>query len=194
MTDVDTTLEEGAQEQAPPAEITPEDMISRGKGMSSTTVNELPADSPVRGAWDEFKELVSRQQVAKAESDALTEERNEAIYLLKTEHNIGFSAIAEVIGGTSSLVLYLFERSQGKSAKQIREESIRSREAKEQFRESDPNAKPARKQSPEEKQLRKQQREQLAQFLAAERERAAAAGETSEITDEEVVSSEDDDT
>lgn len=178
MTDVETTPE---AEQAP--EVTEADMISRGKGVK---LDALEDGSAAAQAVEEFKALVEQHKTAEAEAEALKDERNQAIYVLKSEHNVSFSAIAEIIGGTSSLVLYLYERAQGKSAKQIREESQRSRAAKEQFRESDPNAKPARKQTAEEKSFRKQQREALQAFLAEEKAKAAAAGETSEITDDEL--------
>lgn len=182
MTDIDTSASSGETEQQAP-EVTADDMISRGKGVK---LDALEDGSEAANAVEAFKDLVERHKAAETEAEALKDERNTSIFVLKSEHNVSFSAIAEIIGGTSSLVLYLYERAQGKSAKQIREESQRSREAKAQFRESDPNAKPARKQSSAEKELRKQQREQLQAFLAQEKERAAAAGESSEIGDDEL--------
>ena len=148
------------------AEVTPEDMISRGKGVK---LDALEPGSAAAQAVEDFRDLVSRHQAAEAEAEKLKEERNLAIYELKATHNVGFSAIAEIIGGTSSLVLYLYERAQGKSAKQIRQESQASAAAKAQFRESDPDRKPARKQTPEERAFRKQQREALQAFLAQQK-------------------------
>lgn len=147
-------------------QVTPEDMISRGKGVKLEAIEE---GSPAAQAVADFRDLVSRHQAAVAEEEKLKDERNLAIYDLKANHNVSFSAIAEIIGGTSSLVLYLYERAQGKSAKQIREESQASAAAKAQFRETNPNAKPARKQTPEEKAFRKQQREALQAFLAEQK-------------------------
>lgn len=175
MTDVETT--EGQAEAAP--EVTPEDMITRGKGVK---VDALEEGSEAYQAVEQFKDLVERHKAAETEAEALKDERNTAIYVLKSEHNVSFSAIAEIIGGTSSLVLYLYERAQGKSAKQIREESQRSRAAKEAFRESDPDRKPARKQTSEERAFRKQQREALQAFLAEQK----ATGANSDVADEEL--------
>jgi hypothetical protein len=147
-------------------EVTPEDMISRGKGVK---IEALEEGSEAAQAVTDFLDLVARHQAAEAEADKLKEERNLAIYDLKANHNVSFSAIAEIIGGTSSLVLYLYERAQGKSAKQIREESQASAAAKAQFRETNPDARPARKQTPEEKAFRKAQREALQAFLAEQK-------------------------
>lgn len=171
------TQPEAAEETAPPAEVTPDDMISRGKGIKLDAVQD---GTPAAEAVAAFKDLVARHQEAVAAEEALKNERNAAIYDLKANHDISFSAIAELIGGTSSLVLYLYERAQGKSAKQIREESERSRLAKEAFRESDPDKKPARKQSPEEKALRKRQREELAAFLEQQKAQGGDVDEQSE--------------
>lgn len=168
MTDVTSNAGETDETR----EVTPEDMISRGKGVK---LEALEAGSDAAQAVENFRDLVSRHQAAEAEAEKLKDERNLAIYDLKANHNVSFSAIAEIIGGTSSLVLYLYERAQGKSAKQIREESQASAAAKAQFRESDPNKKPARKQTPEERAFRKQQREALKAFLA---EQAAAGVDT----------------
>jgi hypothetical protein len=176
MTDVETTPQDG---ETAAAEVTPEDMISRGKGIKLDAVED---GSPAAAAVAEFKQLQERYAEIESQFEAVKGERQAAIYNLKANHNISFSAIGEMIGGTSSLVLYLYERAQGKSAKQIREESERSRQAKEQFRESDPNAKPARKQTPEEKAFRKQQREQLQAFLA---EQKAAGADVEELAPED---------
>jgi Skp family chaperone for outer membrane proteins len=172
MSETDTTdYAQTEADEAPP--ITEADILDRGKGLSPAAVAALDPESPAGQAWTAFKELVARHQEAKAGLEQLTEERNQALYALKKEHDIGFSAIAEVVGVSSSAILYTYERAQGKSAKQIREESERSAAAKAQFRESDPNAKPARKQSPAEKELRKRQREELKAFLESQ----SAAGE-----------------
>jgi anaerobic ribonucleoside-triphosphate reductase len=157
--------------------VTPDDMISRGKGLSPTAVAELPADSPAKQAFEEFKVLVQRRNDAVQLGEELTEERNQEVYKLKNEHNIGFTAMAEVLDVSSSMVLYIHERAQGKTAKQIREESVRSRIAKEQFLESDPNRKSARKQTPAEKELRKRQRDELKAFLDAQREAGVDVGD-----------------
>jgi len=185
--DTETSAPAGDGSEAP--EVTEADIISRGKGMSPTAVAELPADSPAKQAFEEFKDLEQRRKDAEELASQLREDRNAAIYVLKDTHDIGFSAIAEVVGVTSSAILYTYERAQGKTAKQIREESIRSREAKEKFRESDPNRKPVRKQSAEEKELRKRQRAELKAFLDAQR---AAAGEEP-VEDDDVDNVDDDD-
>lgn len=166
MSDTDTTQDQPA--------VTPEDMISRGVGLRLEAIEE---GSTAAKAVDEFKQLQTRFTESEAALEALKQERLQAIYSLKSEHNVGFTAIAELIGGTSSLALYLYERAQGKSAKQIREESMRSAAAKAQFAETDPNKKAARKQTPEEKAFRKQQREALQAFLASQKAAAEAAGE-----------------
>lgn len=163
--------------------VDPGAAISRGVGLS---LDAIEPDSPAGKALEDFKALVERQKAATAQAEELTLERNQAIYNLKTEHNVGFSAMAEVIGATSSLVLYLFERAQGKTAKQIREESVASRLAKEATRVSDPNKKAARKQTPEEKAFRKQQREALRAFLEEQRASAAARGESTDEADAEL--------
>lgn len=161
---------------------TPEDMISRGKGVK---IEALADGSEAAQAVTDFRDLVSRHQAAEAESEKLKEERNLAIYDLKANYNVSFSAIAEIIGGTSSLVLYLYERAQGKSAKQIREESQASAAAKALYRETDPNAKSARKQTPEEKAFRKQQREALQAFLAEQKEAGVDTGDAQADLDAE---------
>lgn len=162
--------------EAPP-EVTPDDMISRGKGMTTAAIDALAEDHPAKVALASFTELVARQKAAEEEAKALTLERNQAIHDLKDEQNVGFSAIAEIIGNTSSLVLYLYQRAEGKSAKEIREESERSRLAKEQFRESDPNKPAARKQSPAEKELRAKQRAELKAFLESQKEAGEDVGD-----------------
>lgn len=177
----DQTTDAPAGEETP--QVTPEDMISRGKGVKLEAIEE---GTPAAQAVADFRDLVSRHQQAEAEAEKLKEERNQAIFELKSTHNVSFSAIAEIIGGTSSLVLYLYERAQGKSAKQIREESQASAAAKAQFREADPNRKPARKQTPEEREFRKQQREALKAFLAQQRE----AGVDTSDADAEVAADE----
>jgi hypothetical protein len=186
MSDVDAGAQpdtgDAGEGTSPPAEVTKEDMISRGKGMSLQTVNDLPVDSPAAQAVVAFKELQGRYLEAEQAFEGLKEDRNKAIYDLKANHDVGFSAIAEFIGGTSSLVLYLYERSQGKSAKQIREESQRSSAAKAEFRETDPNRKPVRKQTPAEKELRARQREELKQFLASQ----ADAGEGEPVDEADI--------
>lgn len=175
MSDQETT-------EAVAPELSPEDAISRGKGMK---LDQIAEDSPASKALDEFRTLVEQHKAAEAQAESLKLERNAMVRTLKDEHNIGFTAMAEIIGATSSLVLYLYERAAGKSAKQIREESQRSAAAKAQFRETDPNKAPARKQTPEEKQFRKQQREQLQAFLATQKEA------NPEITESEITSDED---
>jgi hypothetical protein len=194
MSDVDTTGEQGGDATPAGAEVDPNAAISRGKGMSLEAIAD---DSPAAKAVEAFRDLVARHKAAEEEAEALKQERNLAIRQLKDEHNVGFSAMAEIIGGTSSLVLYLYERAAGKSAKQIREESQASRLAKEATRVSDPNRKPARKQTPEEKAFRKQQREALKAFLEEQRNAARERGEdTSEldaaIGDNEAEQAEDD--
>ncbi len=192
MTDVDTQYEDGtsapAGDTAEASEVTEADIISRGKGMSPTAVAELPADHPAAVAFAEFKDLEQRRKDAEESASQLREDRNAAIYVLKDTHDIGFSAIAEVVGVTSSAILYTYERAQGKSAKQIREESIRSREAKEKYRELDPDRKPVRKQTPAEKELRKRQREELKSFLDAQR----AAGGGEDVLDNDLDEDDDD--
>jgi DNA-directed RNA polymerase specialized sigma24 family protein len=181
--ETETTSPAGDGAEAP--EVTEADIISRGKGMSPNAVAELPADSPAKQAFEEFKVLEQRRKDAEETANQLREDRNAAIFVLKDTHDIGFSAIAEVVGVTSSAILYTYERAQGKTAKQIREESVRSREAKERFRESDPNRKPVRKQTPEEKALRKRQREELQAFLAQQRESGVDVDDLPEDDDDE---------
>lgn len=161
-------------------DVDPSAAISRGKGLS---LDAVKPDSPAAAALEEFKALVARHQEAAAAEEALKNERNLAIRNLKDEHNVGFSAMAELIGGTSSLVLYLYERAAGKTAKQIREESIASRKAKEAARVDDPDRPAARKQTPEEKAFRKVQREALKAFLAEQRDKAAERGESTDEFD-----------
>jgi len=177
MSDVTDTA---GSPEADAGEVDPSAAISRGVGLQ---LDAIEPESPAGKALDEFRTLVDQQKAATAEAERLTLERNQAIYNLKTEHNIGFSAMAEVIGATSSLVLYLYERAQGKTAKQIREESIASRKAKEATRVSDPNKKAARKQTPEEKAFRKSQREALRAFIEEQRASAVARGESTDELD-----------
>lgn len=164
-------------------DVDPSAAISRGVGLSMEAVTALADDSPAGQAVASFKDVVERYKAAEAEYEALKAERNAAVYDLKAKHNIGFSALAEIMGVTSSLVLYLYERAQGKTAKQIREESIASRKAKELTRETDPDRKPARKQTPEEKAFRKQQRDALRAFLEEQKARAAERGEDTSAMD-----------
>lgn len=166
MTDIDTTQTDDAPAGEAELDVTPEDMISRGKGLK---LDAIEAGTPAAAAVDDFKAIQARLVEAEAQAKTLLDERNKAIYDLKSNYNVGFTAIGELIGGTSSLALYLFERAQGKSAKQIREESRRSRAAKEKFLEPS-EGKSARKQTPAEKEFRKQQKEALKAFLAAQAE------------------------
>jgi hypothetical protein len=176
----DVTTEDGADQSEAEA-VDPGAAISRGVGLS---LEAIEPTSPAGQKLEEFKNLVSRHQTAEAEAEALKLERNTMVYELKSEYNVGFSAMAELMGVTSSLVLYLYERAQGKSAKQIREESIASRVAKEATRVVDPNKKPARKQTPEEKAFRKDQRDQLRKFLEEQRDAAAARGDSTDEVDQ----------
>jgi hypothetical protein len=195
MSDVDTQYDTADEASAPagddaPVEVTEADMISRGKGLSPNAVAELADDDPRKIAFEEFKQLQTAFAEAKEALAEATEARNQGVYVLKSQHDIGFSAIAEIMDVSSSMVLYTYERAQGKTAKQIREESVKSRLAKEQFQESDPNRKPVRKQTPEEKALRKKLREELQAFLKAQRE----SGANDEISDDEVSDDDGDDT
>lgn len=165
MSDQDVNTPDSGEADQQILDVTPEDMISRGKGVKLEAIED---GTPAAAAIEAFKDLVTRHKDAEALAEALKVERNQTIYVLKSEHNVSFSALAEIIGATSSLVLYLYERAQGKTAKQIREESQRSSAAKRQFRESDPDKKAGRKQTPEEKAFRKQQRDALKEFLATQ--------------------------
>jgi hypothetical protein len=156
--------------------VDPSAAISRGKGKSLQAIEE-GSDEAAKTALAEFRDLVERHKVAEAEAEALKLERNAMVRTLKDEHDVGFSAQAEVIGATSSLVLYLYERAAGKSAKQIREESKASAAAKAQMRVDDPDRKPARKQTPEERSFRKQQREALKAFLEEQAKLAQERGD-----------------
>lgn len=183
MTDVDTTATDptpagadGEQDR----EVTPDDMIRRGVGLKLDAIED---GTPAAEAVAAFRDLQERFAAAERAADELKDERNQALKALRDDHNVGFTAIAEIVGATSSLAMYLYERASGKTAKQIREESKRSREAKERFLESDPDRKSARKQSPEEKAFRKQQRDALKAFLEQERARKAAAGEDTSSED-----------
>jgi hypothetical protein len=175
-----------ATTDAPPGEQTEEDVdpaaaISRGVGLR---LDAIPAGSDAEKAVEAFKENVTRYAAAEAEFEAAKAERNQMLFDLKSTHNVGFTAIGELIGGTSSLALYLYERAQGKSAKQIREESVASRKAKELTRETDPDRKPARKQTPAEKEFRKSQREALRAFLDEQKRLAAERGESTDEQDQ----------
>jgi lysyl-tRNA synthetase class I len=165
-------------DQAPATElpegVSAEDAINRGKGL---TLEAIPAGSEAEKAIEDFKEFAAAYKEAEDAFEAKQQERMHRVYDLKETHNIGFSALAEVLGVTSSMTLYLYERAQGKSAKQIREESVASRKAKEATRVVDPNKPPARKQTPEERAFRKQQREALRAFLEEQKRLAAERGE-----------------
>lgn len=176
MTDVDPTTSENPPAGDGPdlSDVTADDMIRRGKGLALTAIDDA---SDAGKAVQAFRELQGRFTAAEQELEGLKSERNAAIYALKSEHNVSFSAIAELIDGTSSLAMYLYERAQGKTAKQIREESQRSRAAKEKFLESDPDRASARKQTPEEKAFRKQQREALKAFLEAQKAAGVDVGD-----------------
>jgi hypothetical protein len=177
MTDIETTGQEpGTEAEATDNGVDPSAAISRGKGKSLEAI-EGGSDEAAKAALAEFRDLVARHQEAEAQAEALKLERNAMVRTLKDEHDVGFSAQAEIIGATSSLVLYLYERAAGKSAKQIREESKASAAAKAQMRVDDPNKKPARRQTPEEKAFRKTQREALRAFLEEQSRLAAERGE-----------------
>lgn len=186
MSDVDTTTEEGTEQQVDEdgnpifEDLSVDDIKSRGKGVK---VENLDDNSPAMQAIEEFKVLAEEFKQAEASAEELKQKRNTAIRYLKDDHNVSFSSIAEIIGATSSLVLYLYERSLGKSAKQIREESQRSAAAKAKFQEENPNKSKARKQTPEEKAFRKQQREALKAFLAENK--PADNGEESDDDDDD---------
>jgi hypothetical protein len=169
-----TAPEGGDTQEAAP--VTEADMASRGVGVKVENLDP-EKDAAALAAVQAFKDLQAQYDTADKDAERLKGERNSAIKTLKDEHNISFTSIAEIIGNTSSLVLYLYQRAAGMTAKEIREASQRSAAAKAQFQTTDPNKKPARKQSPEEKDLRKRQREELRAFLDSERARKAAAGE-----------------
>lgn len=182
MTDIDTTQTDAAPAGDEELDVSPEDMISRGKGLK---LDAIPEGSPAEQAVEDFRKLQTQLQEADAAAKALLDERNQAIYKLKSDHNVGFTAIGELIGGTSSLALYLYERAQGKSAKQIREESKRSRAAKEKFLEKSEGSANARKQTPEEKAFRKQQKDALKAFLEAQKAESAGSDDGAEEADDE---------
>lgn len=180
MTDVttDETTAPAGDDTPTFDDVTPDDIITRGKGLKLEAIEE---GSEAHKAVEQFKELLEQYAAAEAEAERLKEERNQAIYRLKNEHNVSFGAMAELMGVTSSLVLYLHERAQGKTSKQIREESQRSAAAKAKFQKPS-EGKSKRKMSPEEREFRRQQREALKQFLA---EQAARSGESDENAEAE---------
>jgi hypothetical protein len=190
-----TDVETPATDETSPAgddttqAVDPSAAISRGKGLS---LESIVPGSEADKALQNFKELDATYKSAEAAFNAAKDARNAGILALKDEHNVGFSAIADTIGNTSSLVLYLYQRAQGMTAKEIREASIASNAAKQANRVSDPNRKPVRKQSSAEKELRKAQREALRAFLEQERANAAAAGESTDEIDAELATDVDD--
>lgn len=147
-------------------------------------IDAILANPEANAAFDGFKAKQAELKAAEAAHEALKAERNEMIRDLKEKHNIGFSAMAEVTETSSSNVLYLYERSKGLSAKEIKALSTASRLVREQNRVDDPDKKPSRKQSPIEKQFRTRQREELRAFMIEERARLEAAGEGTDEMDE----------
>lgn len=142
-------------------DITPEDIITRGRGVALDDVK----DSDSLEYVESFRELCGQyDEVAKQETQ-LKEQRNGMVQELKDEHNLSFTAIAEMMGVTSSLVLYLYERASGKSAKEIREQSVRSNLAKQIYMEKAQSA-AASKLPPEVREFKKQQKEALKAFMS----------------------------
>lgn len=142
-------------------DITPDDIITRGRGVSLDAVDDANSLAFI----DSFRELCAQyDEVAKQEAQ-LKEQRNGMVQELKDDHNLSFTAIAEMMGVTSSLVLYLYERASGKSAKEIREQSVRSNLAKQIYMEKAQST-AASKLPPEVREFKKQQKEALKAFMA----------------------------
>lgn len=112
----DETTAPAGDEAQQALDVTPEDMITRGVGLRLDAIEE---GSPAAAAVADFRAFAERYLQAEKEYDALKEERAGEVYKLKSEHNVGFGGIGEILGVSSSAVLYLYERAQGKSAKQI---------------------------------------------------------------------------
>ena len=156
---------------------------SYGVGLSVEALGK-PENADAAKAYDEFKAKQAELKEAEANHEALKQERNEMIRFLKEEHNIGFSAMAEVTETSSSNVLYLYERSKGLSAKEIKALSRASNAQRAELRASGQlgSSTSGRKQTPAEKAFRKRQREELKAFMLEERERLAQSGEdTSDV-------------
>lgn len=147
---------------------------SYGVGMG---IDAIKNDEKATAAFDEFKAKQAELKAAEATHERLKAERNDMIRSLKDDAGIGFSAMAEVTETSSSNVLYLYERSKGLTAKQIKELSRASNATRAQLRADAPPKAPSRKQTPAEKAFRKNQRDQLRAFMQEERARMAAAGE-----------------
>lgn len=145
-------------------------------------IDAIKAKPDVNAAFELFKDKQTELKVAEAEHEELKSERNEMIRTLKDDHNVGFSAMAEVTETSSSNVLYLYERSKGLTAKEIKALSRASNATRSQLRADKPPKEPSRKQSPVEKAFRKRQREELRAFMTEERARLEAeGGDTSEM-------------
>lgn len=178
MSDV-TTETSGATDDA--GSEVPEGAVYRSYGVGMG-IDAIKADPTANAAFELFRDKQMELKLAEAEHDRLKAERNEMIRTLKDDHNVGFSAMAEVTETSSSNVLYLYERSKGLTAKEIKELSRASNATRSQMRTDDPNKKPSRKQSPIEKAFRKRQREELRAFMEEERKRLEAeGGDTAEM-------------
>lgn len=164
------------------APVVPEDAVYRSYGVG-LGIDAVKADPKINAAFDEFIAKQAELKQAEATHEALKAERNELIRSLKDDHNVGFSAMAEVTETSSSNVLYLYERSKGLTAKEIKQLSRASNATRAAMRVDDPNKKPSRKQSPIEKAFRQRQREELRAFMEEERARLAAAGENTDEMD-----------
>ncbi len=146
---------------------------SHGVGISLKALQESDS-TELKQAWSDFQEVVERHKTAVQAEDDLRNERNAMIRELKDVHGVSFAAMAEIIGVTHSNVLYTYERSLGKTAKQIREEQKLSSAAKAILRQGK-ESKPKRKMTAAEKQFRSQQRAALKAFL--EEQQGTAEGE-----------------
>jgi hypothetical protein len=176
VSDTETEVSPDTQAAEEAAPVTEADIASRGVGVKVETLDP-EKDAAALAAVQAFKDLQAAYDAADKEAERLKNERNAGVKSLKDEHNISFTSIAEIIGNTSSLVLYLYQRAAGMTSAEIRAASQRSAAAKAQFQTTDPNRKPVRKQSDAEKEIRKRQREELRAFLDSERARKEAAGE-----------------
>lgn len=165
------------------APTTDDGQIYRSYGVG-LGIDAIKADEKINAAFDTFIAKQAELKAAEAEHERLKGERNELIRSLKDDHNVGFSAMAEVTETSSSNVLYLYERSKGLTAKEIKALSRASNATRAANRVDDPNKKPSRKQSPVEKAFRQRQREELRAFMDEERARLAAAGEDTSEMDE----------
>lgn len=181
MSEVTTDVPVAPTEAASSGPEVPDGAVYRSYGVGMG-IDAIKANPEANAAFELFRDKQVELKLAEAEHERLKAERNEMIRTLKDDHNIGFSAMAEITETSSSNVLYLYERSKGLTAKEIKALSRASNATREQLRADSPPKGPTRKQSPVEKAFRKRQREELRAFMTEERARLEAeGGDTSEM-------------